>query len=95
MSSEKVIVGALAGFAAGALVGILFAPDKGTETRKKFISKKDDFQDMLSAKFESFLDSLAVTINEATDEAEMLTEQVKSYTENKTSEAKRDIKNAL
>lgn len=35
MNSGKVVLGALAGLAAGALLGILFAPDKGSETRKK------------------------------------------------------------
>ena len=32
MKSGKVVVGVLFGLAAGALMGILFAPDKGTRT---------------------------------------------------------------
>ena len=35
MSKGKLLLGVLAGVAAGALLGILMAPDKGSETRKK------------------------------------------------------------
>ena len=35
MSKTNVVIGVLAGVAVGALIGILFAPDKGSETRRK------------------------------------------------------------
>ena len=35
MNSGKLVLGLLAGLAAGAVLGILFAPEKGTETRLK------------------------------------------------------------
>ena len=37
MKSGKVLLGVLAGLATGAVLGILFAPDKGKKTRKKLL----------------------------------------------------------
>jgi gas vesicle protein len=55
MSRGKIILGALAGVAAGALIGILFAPDKGTETRKKIVHKGEEYVDELKKKINGLL----------------------------------------
>lgn len=52
MNSSKVLLGVLGGMAAGALVGILFAPEKGSKTRKKIVYKGKGFADDLKEKFE-------------------------------------------
>ena len=44
MSKDTFLSGLLIGAAAGAVAGILFAPDKGTETRKKIAQKADDLK---------------------------------------------------
>ncbi|HRN48617.1 MAG TPA: YtxH domain-containing protein [Niabella sp.] len=53
----------ITGFTLGLLVGVLFAPDKGTATRKKIADKGNelknqfaDFIDSVADKFESFGD---------------------------------------
>ena len=55
MSSGKVLLGFLAGIAAGALLGILLAPDKGSETRKKIGEKGKDLAEDLSEKLREFV----------------------------------------
>ena len=42
MKNKNLLLGILGGLAIGAVVGILFAPDKGTETRKKIAKKGKD-----------------------------------------------------
>ncbi len=56
MNSSKLLLGVLGGVAAGALMGILFAPEKGSKTRKKILCKANDGADALKYKFDSLLD---------------------------------------
>ena len=58
MSSGKVLLGVLAGVAAGALLGVLFAPDKGWNTRKRISKKADEYMDGLREKFDEFLETI-------------------------------------
>jgi len=63
MNSGKVVLGVLAGVAVGAVLGILFAPDKGTETRKKISRKSEDAVDEITDRFEELLESLTEKID--------------------------------
>lgn len=58
MNSGKIVLGILGGVAAGAILGILFAPNEGKKTRNKIISKANESQDALKDKFNSLLNSL-------------------------------------
>ena len=54
----------LVGFATGVLVGMLFAPDKGSETRRKITEKGND----LKTKFSDFVDHLTNRADEMVDD---------------------------
>jgi gas vesicle protein len=55
-TAGKVAIGLLAGAATGAILGILFAPDKGTETRRKIVQKSKDVKDDIKNKFGDILE---------------------------------------
>jgi gas vesicle protein len=87
MSTGKVLLGVLAGVAAGALIGILFAPDKGSVTRKKISKKGEDYAETLKEKFDEFLDSISEKFNEVKEEVSDLTEQKKSKSQKTKNDA--------
>lgn len=47
MKTSKAVLGVLAGLAAGAAIGMLFAPDKGERTRRNLSRKGQDLMDDL------------------------------------------------
>ena len=59
MSSGKVWLGVLAGVAAGVVFGMLFAPRKGSATRKRIARKGTDYADDIKETFNDSIDSLA------------------------------------
>jgi gas vesicle protein len=58
MKANKIALGLLGGIAAGTVVGILFAPAKGSDTRKKIQRKSGDYADDLKDKFENLSGTL-------------------------------------
>ena len=69
MSKGNVVIGILAGAAVGALLGVLFAPDKGSETRKKIAKKTSDGAEELKEKVEALLAGLTEKIESVKEEA--------------------------
>jgi gas vesicle protein len=57
MSRGKIVLGALAGVAAGTLIGILFAPDKGSSTRKKIAHKGEEYVHNLKGKITGLMNN--------------------------------------
>jgi len=61
------------GFAAGLLAGVLFAPDKGSETRERLARRGRELKD----KFNDLVDSLSDKFESAAEEADEFAERAK------------------
>jgi gas vesicle protein len=57
-STSKIIAATLAGVATGALLGLLFAPEKGEETRRKISETYTDLSDTIRNKVSDLVDTI-------------------------------------
>jgi gas vesicle protein len=76
MKNNQVILGVLGGLAAGALLGILFAPEKGSKTRKMLLDKGEGYADDLKSKFNDMYDTVANKYNGTLKEAKDFADKV-------------------
>jgi gas vesicle protein len=90
MSSGKVLLSLLAGVAAGALLGIIFAPEKGSVTRKKMSKKAEEYGEGLKDKFNEFVDDITEKFEEVKEEVSDFKEQKKT----KSDSTKKDVETA-
>jgi gas vesicle protein len=58
MKSNNLLLGIAGGLAAGVVLGVLFAPDKGSNTRKKIAKKSSDLKSNAKESFDKFLNSV-------------------------------------
>ena len=91
MESGKVVLGVLAGVAVGAVMGILFAPEKGSVMRNQILSKGEDFTNDLSKKLDSFIEETSKKYESAIHQAEELSAKGKA----KFDEIRKEVKNGM
>lgn len=91
MKSSNIITGVLIGAAAGTILGILFAPEKGKDTREKLRRKGVDLKDNLKGRINDLVDGIADEIENAKSEAENKLDQGMG----KVADAKSQIKHSL
>ena len=57
-NKSNVVIGIAVAAAVGAAIGFLFAPEKGKKTRKRILSKGNDYADDLKDKYETLLGTI-------------------------------------
>ena len=69
-NSENTLLALLTGAAIGAGIGILYAPDKGTETRIKIKQKAEDMEHDIANRVSHAKQELTKTVNDKKEEFE-------------------------
>lgn len=77
MKTSNTILGILGAAAAGAFLGVLFAPDKGSNTRKKIKDKSKDYGDELKTKLDGIVSTISSNGKEIIEEGKAKFNQAK------------------
>jgi gas vesicle protein len=76
------VLGVLAGIATGVVLGVLFAPDKGSKTRKKITTKTIEAKESLKEELDNFLDTLSKKYDSIVNNGEEILEEGKDEIKN-------------
>ncbi len=94
MSTGKVLLGATAGLAVGAILGILFAPEKGSVTRQQIMDRGSDCADDLKSKYNQLADTMKEKLQHAKESAKDFAETGKARFDELKKDVKSDINDA-
>lgn len=90
-NTDKILLGTLSGLATGVLVGLLIAPDKGSETRKMITEKGDDYLEGFKSEMDRIVKNIDSTISSTRKELSKMGKKGKETAQ----EAGEDIKDEV
>jgi gas vesicle protein len=77
MSAGRIVLGAAIVMATGAILGVLFAPDKGSNTRKKLSKQGTRYVDAVKNTAGEYVETLGETFESAKETAVGIADKVK------------------
>lgn len=88
MKETNIILASVISAISGAIIGILFAPDKGSRTRKKITKESDEYLQSLKNEIEELRSNLSKKAQRTKDEIGEMTEDIQNTGEDIAEETK-------
>ncbi len=92
MKTSSIIFNTLLASAAGVAIGMLFAPEKGSKTRRKISEKNHQYSDYLAEKFDNLVDSVSHPLESLEHETKRLANQASKEAKRVASEVNSSLK---
>jgi len=92
MSKTNILISVIIGSFIGALLGVLYAPEKGEKTRKQIAKKSDEYSDLVKSEFDDFVKSMRKKYESALDDTEEIINKGKTKAEELRNEVKKALK---
>jgi len=77
MKTSSIIISTLIASAAGVAIGMLFAPEKGSRTRRKILEKNHEYSDFMSDSYDDIVDSVSKSLASIEDESKRIAKKAK------------------
>lgn len=91
MKSAKIILSALAGVAIGIQIGLLIAPEKGEDTRKRLSKKGEDYLKDLNSQLNTVMHGVHEKMDKLNKNIASVAEETKARSNELLSQAKEKI----
>lgn len=92
MKTSNIIFNTLLATVAGVAIGMLFAPEKGSKTRRKISEKNHEYSDYLAERFDDFVDSISHPLESIEHETKRMANRASKEAKRVASEVNSSLK---